>query len=200
MAGRDKQFDQELALKSALDVFWAKGYEATSMQELVDAMQVNRASMYKTFGNKKELFNAAIDEYMQSSYRLMEDFLNTEDVTLDDLKALIGQLVRSNNMSGCLVGNSAAELGPHDPVIAQKIRTFWDKMESLFARSLDSALNKGEINTQLDTDKLAAMLNTHLLGLLIKSKANFDHDKLSADIETLFTLIVQSAPVGIVIK
>jgi len=200
MAGRDKQFNQELALKSALDVFWAKGYEATSMQELVDAMQVNRASMYKTFGNKKELFNAAIDEYMQSSYRLMEDFLETEDVTLDDLKALISLLVRSNKMSGCLVGNSAAELGPHDPMIAQKIRAFWDKIERLFARSLDSALNKGESNTQLDTTKLAAMLNTHLLGLLIKSKANFDHDKLSADIEILFTLIVQSIPVGIVIK
>ncbi len=63
MAGRPKEFDQQVALERAMKTFWANGYEATSVQDLLDAMEINRGSMYDTFGDKHALFSAAFDHY-----------------------------------------------------------------------------------------------------------------------------------------
>ena len=61
--GRSKAFNEELVLDKAIEVFWAKGYEATSIQDLVDAMGIQRGSLYGTFGSKQELFLKSLDRY-----------------------------------------------------------------------------------------------------------------------------------------
>ncbi|VAW93201.1 hypothetical protein MNBD_GAMMA23-495 [hydrothermal vent metagenome] len=192
MAGREKQFDQGVALNNALNIFWAKGFEATSMQELVDAMGVNRASMYQTYGNKSELFNAAIDQYISHSLDYIKDMLEASGSPLANLKQLFIQLVEQSlatNMSGCFIGNTAAELGPHDSVVAAKVRYFWEQFEALFSTALQRAIEHGELPRKANTQKLAALINSTLQGLIIKTKANIDKDKLRDDIDLLFSLI-----------
>ena len=64
MVGRPKEFDPDVALNAALDAFWSKGFEGCSMAELLDDMAINRQSLYDTFGDKRELFLAVLQEYM----------------------------------------------------------------------------------------------------------------------------------------
>ncbi len=192
MPGPNKQFDQDAALKSALGVFWAKGFEATSMQELVAAMGVNRASMYQTYGNKDALFNAAFDEYMQMSLYYIKERLETSESPLDSLYQLLIHLTqqsRNNNLSGCFVNNSAAELGPHNPAIADKVQLFWLELEGLIDNKLIQAVECNEIKNTADTAHLASLINSVLQGLLLKTKVDFDEAKIEAEIALLFGLI-----------
>ncbi len=192
MAGREKQFDQDLALNKALDVFWVKGFEATSMQELVDAMGVNRASMYQTYGNKSELFTAAINQYMDHSLGFIRDMLEAGGSPLGNIKQLFIRLVEQSlgtNMSGCFINNTAAELGPHDPLMAGKVRYFWEQFEGLFNDTLQRAIAHAELSQNTNTKKWAALLNSTLQGLIIKTKAGIAKDKLLGDIDLLFSLI-----------
>lgn len=192
MAGPEKQFNQDVALKNALDVFWGKGYEATSMQDLVTAMGVNRASMYQTYGNKAELFIAALDQYIGSSLVMIKEALETTGSPLDNIYQLFRNLLErsvENNMSGCLMGNTAVELGPHNPVAAEKVRNFWSQFEQLIQSTLARAIKQKELSEDTNTEQLATFINSAFQGLLIKTKVNIDNNKIVSDIDTLFSLI-----------
>lgn len=192
MVGPNKQFNQDVALKSALDVFWAKGFEATSMQELVSAMGVNRASMYQTYGNKGELFTAALDQYIDASLVMIKEALEASGSPLANLSNLFKRLLAhsvENNMSGCLMGNTAVELGPHNPATAEKVRIFWAQFEQIFQNTLERAIEQKELKENTDTEQLATFINSTFQGLLIKTKVNVDKNKIFSDIDVLFSLI-----------
>jgi len=192
MVGPNKQFDQKIALKNALDVFWVKGFEATSMQDLVSAMGVNRASMYQTYGNKGELFIAALDHYIDASLVMIKEALEVSGSPIGNIDSLLKHLLMhsaENNMSGCLMGNTAVELGPHNPLAAEKVRSFWMKLEELFNNTLERAIEQNELRQDTDTNKLATFINSTFQGLLIKTKVNVDKNNIVSDIDTLFSLI-----------
>lgn len=192
MVGPAKQFDQDGALKNALDVFWVNGFEATSMQDLVSAMGVNRASMYQTYGNKGELFIAALDQYIDTSLVMLKEALEVPGSPLDNLSMLFKRLLAhsaENNMSGCLMGNTAVELGPHNPAAAEKVRHFWNQFEALLKNTLDSAVESNELDQHTDTEKFATFINSTFQGLLVKTKVSVDKNKIINDIDTLIGLI-----------
>ena len=192
MVGPNKQFDKDIALKNALDVFWVKGFEATSMQELVSAMGVNRASLYQTYGNKGELFIAALDQYIDASLVMIKEALEAPSSPIGNIYTLFKHLLMhsaENNMSGCLMGNTAVELGPHNPAAAEKVRSFWSQFENLFNNTLQRAVEQKEISQDTDTKKLATFINSTFQGLLIKTKVNVDKNIIVSDIDTLFSLI-----------
>jgi len=195
MAGPTKQFNQDEALQNALNIFWAKGFEATSMQELVNAMGVNRASMYQTYGNKNELYSAAVDRYIVSSLSNIKESLEVAASPLGSLQQLFTQFIEQsfNKMSGCFMGNTAAELGPHNVVIAEKVRDFWAQFEDVICNTLESAIERNEIPQNVDITKLASFINSTLQGLLIKSKAKVAIDTLRSDVDTLFSLLRKKA-------
>ena len=192
MVGPNKQFDKDVALKNALDVFWAQGFEATSMQDLVSAMGVNRASMYQTYGNKAELFIAALDQYIDSSLVMIKEALEAKGSPLANLSNLFKRLLTHSaetNMSGCLIGNTAVELGPHNPAAAEKVRNFWTEFEKVFKSTLQRAIAQNELSEDKDTEHLASFINSTFQGLLIKTKVSVDKNKIVSDIDTLFSLI-----------
>ena len=191
MVGPTKQFNQDEALQNALDIFWTKGFTATSMQELVNAMGVNRASMYQTYGNKSELYSAAIDRYTKSSLQYIRALLEAPTSPMGNLQQLFNQLIELsfNKMSGCFMGNTAAELGPHNVAVAEKIRNFWIQFEDIISSTLERAIEHNELQPNTDTIKLASFVNSNLQGLLIKSKASVDKGTLKSDIDLLFKLI-----------
>ncbi len=192
MAGPDKQFDRNATLKKALEVFWAKGFAATSMQELVSKMGINRASMYQTYGNKQALYIAAIDQYIENTLAHVRQELDSPGLPLDKLHKLLRQFVIGsikNNMSGCLVNNAAVELGPYDKDIAKKARFFWGEFESMFNELLKQAVEKGEIKRDIDTAKYALLINTTLQGLMVKTKSNTPKKEILGSLDTLFSLV-----------
>ena len=90
---RPKAFDEEVVLDRAVEVFWAKGYEATSIQDLVDAMGIQRGSLYATFGGKHQLFLTALDRYGEVVVKKLLAILESKPSALESIEQFFAQLV-----------------------------------------------------------------------------------------------------------
>lgn len=192
MVGPNKQFDQTEALDKAMQVFWDKGYEATSMQDLVNSMGINRASLYQTFGNKYALFNTTLDRYIANSIQHIEQLLDIPGSPLDNLQQLFKQFIAQSlegRLHGCLINNTAIELGPHDEEMASKLRQVWLRFEAIFTTLAQRAIERGEINETADATSLGLMINAQLQGLIVKTKANTPQHMLHNSVDLMFELI-----------
>lgn len=160
------------------------------MQDLVENMGINRASMYQTYGNKHDLFRAAIDHYIASSLNNLTAQLAQPGPALSNLRNLfVGILDQSlrGEINGCFINNSAVEIAPHNSDMAESIRKFWSQFEDLIANTLRRAIDNSELTKPIDTDKVASLLNTALQGMLVKTKASVTRQSLIQDLELLFT-------------
>jgi len=192
MPGAPKQFNCDAVLLKALEVFWAKGYEATSIQDLVDAMGISRASMYDTFGNKRDLFLLAFNQYCQSSMETIKSILGAGDAPLSNLKTLLLMMTQRNEEGkhyGCFANNVAIELGPHDAEIAKLVGQFWQQVEDVIGGTLATATRAGQISIDTDIETTAALINSMLQGLVSMSKVGVTNQKQYTIIDQLMTLL-----------
>src|SRR5579871_2078456 len=123
---RIKEFDTNEALDKAIDLFWDKGYNACSMQDIVEGLGLSRSSIYETFGDKRQLFLEALKKYQRAALEAMEKDINAASDVREVLKQIFGSILPGNqNCSlekGCFMVNSAIELAPHDPEIAAIVK------------------------------------------------------------------------------
>lgn len=188
MAGPAKQFDRDEVLGKALDAFWTKGYEATSMCDLVSSMGINRASLYDTFGNKQALFTQALDWYAAQAQRAVDAILTGPGSPMQRIEKVLTYLsggMCGKGARGCFISNTAAELGPHDPAIAASVRRVWTAIEQGVQQVLDEAQASGEIGPKVDTRAHARLLNTALAGLALKSKVQVPQEELQEVVQLL---------------
>lgn len=186
MAGPAKQFDREEALSGAMTLFWAKGFEATSMQELVQAMGVNRASLYDTFGNKQAIYNQALDRYCSFTETHVSQMFAQTDSPLQSIQQFLMHLAGSSDgmgENGCFVNNAAVELAPHDPEIAEKVKAFWQRIEDVLTQVLDNARQQKEISVRSNSRDMACFINTVLQGMAVRSKTGVDLESARKTIE-----------------
>lgn len=192
MVGPKKQFDRDEVLNKALQVFWNKGFAATSMQDLVSIMEINRASLYQTYGSKRLLFNNSLDRYIDNMRKQLNQILQLPGSPLENLQDVLKNFVTGSldaGMQGCLLGNTAVELGPHDPEIAKKLRNIWDEFETIFSTIIQHAVDNNEIKSNIDVTTLGYLLNINLQGLVVETKINTSKEKLLISIDLLFDLI-----------
>jgi TetR/AcrR family transcriptional repressor of nem operon len=179
---RKREFDLELVLDRAIDAFWCKGYEATSVQDLLDGMGINRGSLYDTFGDKHSLFLAAIDRYYDKA-------LTRTCANLDasgPARAAIERVVRDaadcacadRQRKGCLMTNSAVELAPHCLETAERVARYYRNTEDAFCRALRRARTEGGVRSRLDDRALARFITCSLQGLQVFSKVSADRQAL----------------------
>lgn len=179
---RKKEFDQEQALDRAMQTFWLKGYEATSVQDLVEQMGINRGSLYDTFGDKRSLFLAALafyDERVMST--VLQDLDHPESpkaAIVEYLQAFVQRAGTDLQGRGCLVTNSAVELSPHDPQIKARVAANLNRVESALYRVIRQAQQVGEISHDKDPRALARFLLNTLQGLRVIAKVDPDPDRL----------------------
>ncbi len=143
---RHKEFDRSDVVTKAVDVFWSKGYEATSIQDLVDAMGINRGSIYATFGDKAGLFEAALDHYLPAT--LAQDLIDAAQTgeprqTLEAFfDALVNQSAAPGGRRGCLITNTLNELCANNDKLAhllgQRLGAFEDAFETLIRRGQET--------------------------------------------------------------
>ena len=174
---RTKEFDPDAALQSALELFWRRGYEATSMADLVEHLGIGRASIYATFGNKHELYLKALDRYGESRDARMLRELSQAGPALPVVRALVRRFATeaaddSCRLTGCLVTNTAAELAPHDTAAARRVELSWDHLETLMHSALVRAQAQGELAEGRDPRALARMLLVLMQGLRVVGKAS----------------------------
>jgi TetR/AcrR family transcriptional repressor of nem operon len=181
---RKKEFDEYEVLHRAMEIFWHKGYEATSVQDLVDQMGINRGSLYGTFSDKRALFLAAIQHYDQTVVSAVVAVLHKPGSARRSIEEYIRgearRIAEDRQRQGCFLTNSAVEVGPHDLEAEQKLRASLKRIESAFYDALVNAKQQGEIRTRRDLRAMARFLTSGLQGLRVMARVNPDKDSLMA--------------------
>jgi TetR/AcrR family transcriptional repressor of nem operon len=191
---RTKEFDPDAALQAALELFWRRGYEATSMSDLVEHLGVGRASLYATFGNKRELYLKALERYEQGLLPDLLADLARPGPALPGVRSLVRRYAVEATAEdlrgrGCFVTNTAAELAPHDPVAARRVERNWDQLETVLHSSLTRARDQGELPPGRDPVALARMLLVLLQGMRVVGKASADPARVRDAAEQALALL-----------
>lgn len=183
-----KRFDPEAAVDAALETFWLRGYEGTSAQDLVEAMGINRGSLYATFTSKSALYRRALQRYvchdLEAWHRALDVSRPLAETLREVLQANVEQLVTDETRRGCMLANAAAELRP-ESVGADQVRAALDQLHALLADALVRARDRGELPPDGDTDGLAAFLVTSIQGLRLVGKAAPDARRLHVAVEAI---------------
>ncbi|MFF4014177.1 TetR/AcrR family transcriptional regulator [Streptomyces sp. NPDC001843] len=191
---RTKEFDPDTALQSALELFWQRGYEATSMSDLVEHLGIGRASIYATFGNKHELYLKALERYQQGCDGPLLRELSQPGPALPAVRTVVRRFAaeaaaEERRLRGCFVTNTAAELAPHDPAAARRVEHGWDQLETLLRSALVRAQAQGELAADRDPLALSRMLLVLMQGLRVVGKASADPARVRDAAEQALTLL-----------
>ncbi|GMN06413.1 TetR/AcrR family transcriptional regulator [Croceitalea sp. MTPC5] len=179
---RTKQFDEKEVLKKAMELFWEKGFHATSIQDLVSGLGINRASLYDTFGGKDALFLKAFALYRENSTQVIktlfegEPSVRTAFVKLFDFA--IEEAIQDETRKGCFVVNVTTELIPGNHDLVQVLLKNKENVEGLFASMVKRGLDSGELKTPKDPDTLGAYLFALYSGLRVVAKVDPNADRL----------------------
>jgi AcrR family transcriptional regulator len=163
--GRPKAYDRDEVLESALLLFWRKGFEGAHLQELVEVTGLNRFSLYKEFGSKEGLFDAAMSRYMEQLGSLAEH-LEADPPGVENIRRYFYALVDYRFRHGCFLVNTLSEKHVVGPAIYGKVRSFVRDGEKLFEKNLQASQARGELSKRTDIRALARFLVIHELGLL----------------------------------
>ncbi|MEU4153229.1 TetR/AcrR family transcriptional regulator [Streptomyces sp. NPDC026659] len=191
---RTKEFDPDAVLQSALELFWRRGYEATSLTDLVEHLGIGRASIYATFGSKHELYLKAMDRYTETRDPVLLTELSQPGPALPAVRAVVRRFAAEattpeGRLNGCFVTNTAAELAPHDPAAARRVEISWEHVETLLHSALVRAQAQGELPEDRDPRTLARMLLVLLQGVRIVGKASDDPARVRDAAEQALALL-----------
>lgn len=179
---RTKEFDPEVALQRALELFWERGYEATSMADLVEHLGVARASLYATFGGKHDLYLKAFDRYLRTRDPSPVEVLSQPGPVLPAVRKLVElyaeESVRDERRRGCLIVNAATERLPGDAAVARKVESSWDGLEVALTSALTRAQAQGELARDADPAALARFLLVLLQGLRVMGRGHPNPDRV----------------------
>jgi TetR/AcrR family transcriptional repressor of nem operon len=188
--GRPRAFDTQQALRQARDLFWTRGYAATSVQDLVDELDVQRGSLYAAFGDKRSLYLHAVALYAQQNRERLEELLQTGPVLpkirqmLLEPSALTGAAeLPDGGRRGCLLGNTAVELLPGDKKAAELVAAAYDAVVEVLTAALARAQSAGEVTTGATPEAQAQLLLLLFQGSALVGRAQPDRDRLAAGID-----------------
>jgi TetR/AcrR family transcriptional repressor of nem operon len=164
---RLKEFDEQRAIDAAVDRFWARGYEATSVRDLADSMGIGGTSLYNAYGDKRALFTKSLERYANRSMReriaRLEERHRPKQAIRAFLAEIIDRSLKDPDRRGCLLVNSALDVAPHDARIGRVVAGYLDEIRAFFRRSLEAAREAGQVPRTLDPDEVSG----HLLGVVL---------------------------------
>lgn len=179
---RTKSFDPDQALDRAMRAFWARGYEATSVEDLVAATGINRASLYGTFGDKHALFLKALERYGEIGLLAGLDLADTDRPVPDILRELFDRLIArcmDGRGAGCLVTNTVCAFGTRDTAISESARRALARMENALDLLVRRGQARGEIAAEDPPRAIARFLLNAMQGMQVLAKVNPDARALS---------------------
>ena len=193
--GPDKQFDPAVALDRAVEVFWANGYEAASLSELLKHMGIGKKSLYDTFGNKRSLFLKALAHYAHTTHQSMRDRLLAPGSPLANLQHLLRdwQTMHSQPGScGCMLGTNIADFNTDDAEIARVMRGYLQNIEDTLTTTLPRAQAAGELRPEADPRNLARLLLLMTQGMALVGRVMEEDVTIKGSVEAAIALLDQS--------
>ena len=188
-----KQFDEKKVLEEAMNLFWKKGYHATSIQDLVSYLGINRSSIYDTYGGKKELFDQSFELYRTEGMAGLAAFFKKQTSVKGGLQKLfessIKESLSDSDKKGCFVVNTTTELIPGDEAIQTILEKNKAAYEKMFYKFLLSGEQSGEIPKGKDLKSIASLLYTMNNGLKVVAKIEPSRKKLLASVNVMLSLL-----------
>jgi TetR/AcrR family transcriptional regulator, transcriptional repressor for nem operon len=168
---RPREFDIDEALDAAMGAFWVRGYEATSLTDLMQAMGLQKGSIYKAFGDKHALFLSALQRYLDQMYEAHREALAKATSPRAAIQAWLDRLIEAapaegGSCRGCLAVNTLVELGPHDEQARRLLEAHFERVRKLLMEQIRRGQEQGEVRRDVDAGQCAHFLMTMVAGLL----------------------------------
>lgn len=183
---RPRQFDADAALSAAQSTFWAKGYHATSTRELTQAMGLTQPSLYNAFGDKRQLFLQALDDYLN---RTLRERIARIEASYTPAQAIVRFFAESVERGatelpnrGCMLINTALEASNEDPELQAAVAMELSLLRDFFERAIRAAQADGSIDARHDPVDAAAMLLSLQVGMRVLSRVMPDRALLEASV------------------
>ncbi len=173
--GRPREFDLDQALETAMETFWRRGYEATSLCDLLEAMELHKGSLYQAFGDKRSLYLAALERYQ---FRIRERLAETFNEAASAKEGIRAWFLRAASRSackegskGCFVVNTIVELTPHDNEVRNLTLSHANTVEDMFKQAVEKGQREGDFRADLDPKIAARYLMCSGFGLFVAGKS-----------------------------
>lgn len=190
---RVKRFDEQEILEKAMHLFWKRGYASTSIQDLVDHLGINRASIYDTYGDKERLFFLAFQHYRKTNTEFLASFLKKEENVKQGFQHLFEMAIQAAatdiDKKGCFVVNTTTELIPGDHMACSVLETNKHTLEGLFHNYLKQGESRGQFKQGKDLKGIAKLLFLLYNGLQVVSKIKPNKKELMGSLNLALDLL-----------
>ena len=190
--GRPKTFDEEEALSIAMHLFWTKGYEKTSLSDLIEAMQLSKSSFYQTFKSKKELYKRALGVYFDTNCNMlsqMQKHYSSKMILEMFIQSIFEEYEQNGDVKGCLLMNSGAECHEKYPDIISVVSSYYEMGIEQYAKLIEDAQNQGDIKNPMDAKEIATLFYSALTGMNNTIKAGAPKEAIVTIMESIKRLI-----------
>ncbi|WP_295672965.1 TetR/AcrR family transcriptional regulator [uncultured Mucilaginibacter sp.] len=175
---RTKDFDEKEVLDKAIDIFWHKGYNGTSMQDLVDGLGISRSSLYDTYGDKHTLFIKALESYQNEGSEKIGAIANSVAPAKETIRKLLelitGELLTDQKHKGCFMVNAEVEVAPHDKEVSRMVCANDQQVEAAFYQVIKRGQDCGEVSNRQDARALARFIFNTVKGIRVTAKSTTD--------------------------
>jgi TetR/AcrR family transcriptional repressor of nem operon len=192
--GRPRNFDEDKVLEVMMDVFWRKGYDATSMSDLLRATGLHKGSIYQAFGDKRSLFLRALRGYIENMRDNMVRILRDSDRAIEGLRGVmyhhIGLGAKEDGMnSGCLALNSLVENAQRDPEVMALLKTAFKMRMKLITDAVKRAQAEGDVRSDWPPERVASLVAATEAGVVVEVKGMLDESGARSMVDDLFTVL-----------
>jgi len=179
---RPREFDAEIALDKAMNLFWTQGYCATTTRDIVDALGLGRQSIYNAFGDKEALFGRCLERYEKSILDPRFEELEGKGASKKEIVRFVAHAVEFSDLQhprkGCMIANTAVEVSKIIPLAAAKAEAYMERLSSGFRKAISNASLRQELTQSLDVGAVARSLTCTILGMAVASKVGANRDEL----------------------
>jgi TetR/AcrR family transcriptional repressor of nem operon len=189
---RPREFDEEVVLDAAVQCFWKRGYEATSVRDLVEKTGITAASLYNAFGDKRGLYQKALDHYVEGSIaeRIRRcESLRPREAIAGFFAEVLARSLGDRDCKGCMLVNAALDTAPHDPDFRTAVAGVLSQIEAFFLGCIETGQADGSITRSLPPENLARHLLGVLMGVRVLARVRPERDLLEGIVATSLTLL-----------
>lgn len=190
---RLREFDEEKALDAAMQLFWEKGYAATSLSDLTAKMEIQKPSLYSAFGDKESLFEAALRRYTNLHAANIRTKLKNEQSVKEAIRTFFENMVeeeyKKDFSKGCFCINTMVELAPHNEKFEVLTREHQMYLTVVFQELITKGIQSGELQSDLNAKAVAQTLVTSLIGLTVLMKSRPERSVIDNSVSVIVSLV-----------
>jgi TetR/AcrR family transcriptional repressor of nem operon len=189
---RPREFDEEAVLDAVVQCFWARGYESTSVKDLMEGTGLTAASLYNAYGDKRAMFRTALDRYIENSIGVRirrSEALPPRDAIQSFFDDILRRSLNDRERKGCMVVNSALEMAPHDPEFRETIGETLERIESFFRACVEKGQADGTITSSRPAVGLAQHLLAALMGVRVLARVRPERALLNGAVGTALSFL-----------